>query len=165
MILDKFSAWMFKRKLRGSTFFHQQLLHGRRLKIKTKHGILLALDPNEYVDRFVIDYGYYESEVLEAIMDHLPENGCFWDVGANIGLHAVTVACLKPDTKVFCFEPNPKMAERIWENADLNKANVKTVQNALGNSNREVSLYLHSGNAGMSSVQNWNEDKSLKKSK
>lgn len=162
MNLDRISAWLLKRRIRGSTFFHNRVLRGRNLKLKTKHGILFFLNPNEYVDRFVIEHGYYESEVLEAVLGYLPEGGVFWDVGSNIGLHAITVAFMIPRAKVFCFEPNPLMTERIIENARMNNVEVKILEIVLGNVTKETPLYLYPGNAGMSSVHNWAGNKNLK---
>ncbi len=163
MNLDKFSGYLFRKKLRGSTFFHKTFLSGKNLVLQTRHGIPLSLDPNEYVDRFIIDHGYYESEVLEAIVGHLPESGVFWDVGANIGIHAVSIARKMPKTRVFCFEPNPIMAKRIQINAELNQVTLNIQPTALGKEARKGFLYLHQGNAGMSSTHNWSGQKENKK--
>ena len=162
MSLDRISAWLLKRRIRGSTAFHNRVLRGRNLKLKSKHSVLFTLNPNEYVDRFVIEHGYYESEVLEAVLDYLPEGGVFWDVGANIGIHAVTAARLMPKARVFCFEPNPLMTERILENAKMNNVDLKILEIVLGNTTEEKSLFLYPGNAGMSSIHNWTGNNNAK---
>jgi FkbM family methyltransferase len=163
MILDKFSGYLFRKKLRGSTFFHKTFLSGKNLVLHTRDETCLSLDPNDYVDRFIIDHGYYESEVLDAILGHLPESGVFWDVGANIGIHAVSIARKMPKTKVFCFEPNPIMAKRIQINAELNQVTLNIQPTALGKEPRKGFLYLHQGNTGMSSTHNWSGQEGVNK--
>lgn len=77
----------------------------------------MALDPSDYIDSFIIKEGYYESEVFDALASRLQSsNDVVWDVGANIGIHSLTMAKLNPGLTVVCFEPNPCLVEVLrWQ--------------------------------------------------
>lgn len=121
--------------------------------MRTSYGTLMDLVPWDYIDNIVIHEGYYESEVVEALFPYLKAGGVFWDVGANIGLHAITAAHLNPELQVIAFEPNPIIFSRLQQNASLNRGNIKSISIALGAKNASVSLHLvGDGNSGMSST-------------
>jgi FkbM family methyltransferase len=122
----------------------------------TSDGIVIGVDPEAYIDSLVIQNGYYERDVLEAIINHLPDKGVFWDIGANIGLHSLTVKKLKPEASVIAFEPVPFVATRILWNAMLNNLDVKLYCTALGPADgySKISIKI-GGNSGLSSVIPW----------
>jgi FkbM family methyltransferase len=97
----------------------------------TRDSIKVALTPRHYIDTEIIRHGYYEKEVLDAILKYLKPNDVFWDVGANIGLHSVTVKSLRPDATVVAFEPNPEIVIRLQKNMRLNGTYLQLVQAAL----------------------------------
>lgn len=81
--------------------------------------------------RFIVDtkheYGRFrtlmgERAVLARLLENIQPGDVFWDVGANVGLYSVLAAALPVSTQVHAFEPHPRMAERLKENADLNEA-------------------------------------------
>ena len=123
---------------------------------RSKDNLSLALDPANFIDGFIIREGYYEREVLDAVLENLPENGVFWDVGANIGLHALTIKALRPDVTVVAFEPAPFTVSRLMLNVRSNKLDIQTFAMALGAepgyANLAVSL---AGNCGLSSLEPW----------
>jgi FkbM family methyltransferase len=151
-LAERIAGALFRRGLRGSTRFHQILCGGRRIRARTKHGIVLALDPHEYVDGFVLRHGFYEEEVLDAICASMSPRGCFWDVGSNLGLHALTVARRFPESKVAAFEPNPEMAALISDAAGENRLSAAVLKIALGAREGAVPFYIHRGNAGRSGL-------------
>src|SRR5664279_4940460 len=61
----------------------------------TKYGSVFRLRPHDYIDNIVLREGYYESEVLDAMLKTVPANGVLWDVGANFGLHSITLKKLR----------------------------------------------------------------------
>lgn len=97
----------------------------------TQHKVRVPLTPRHYIDTEIIRHGYYELEVLEAVMANLKTGDVFWDVGANIGLHSVTVKSLRPDCSVVAFEPSPQMIVRLLQTMEHNGANLQVVQSAL----------------------------------
>jgi len=107
-IVDLIVAFLFRMNVRGASRFHTLVCGGRRLNVRSKHGVAFKIDPHEYVDGFILRRGYYEEEVLDAIRSSLNPGDVFWDVGSNLGLHALTVAKLNSGSPIFAFEPNPK---------------------------------------------------------
>ena len=156
------SANLFRHKIRGAIQFHTLVCRGRRLEVLTKHNLLVRLNPYEYIDGFVLRYGYYEEEVLCAILENLKPGDVFWDVGANLGLHSLTVALTRKDVRVHAFEPNPSMAELIRSGTSLNHLQVEVEQIALDSADGVAKFFVHEGNAGRSSLINWDSDSSLK---
>jgi len=126
------------------------------VRCRTNHGISIKADPTSIMDIEIIRSGYYEPEVLEVILEHLPENGVFWDIGANIGLHSLTVNILRPSAKVLAFEPMPLTLSRLLEHVRVNSANVTVLPIALGAQTgySEMKIRLR-GNSGISSLNPW----------
>src|SRR5262249_61610471 len=107
-ISDRLLTAYFRSGWRG---FHR-IWHLLRAKKKqpfvtayNKYGTRLLLSPVDYIDSFVLLSGYFESEVLEAILPFLHSGAVLWDIGANFGLHAITAKHLKPEARVICIEP------------------------------------------------------------
>lgn len=65
--------------------------------------------------------GASEPAVQQALVDHLPAGGVFYDVGANIGFLTV-LACrlVGPGGEVHCFEPVEQTLEQLRRNLDAN---------------------------------------------
>jgi FkbM family methyltransferase len=62
-----------------------------------------------------------ETPVLIHLAALLRDGDTFLDIGANIGVFAITIArfrTLYPDLKVYAFEPNPDTARRLRANAE-----------------------------------------------
>lgn len=126
---------------------------GDRLRARSRYGSWLELDPWSYIDRIVLREGYYESEVLLALIEGLKGGGVLWDVGANIGLHSVTAKVLAPKAKVVCFEPSPSAIGRLWTHIAMNGVDCEVVTSALSDEAGFVALNIASeGNNGMSSL-------------
>jgi len=131
--------------------------HNPYLLASNKYGAKFFLNPFEYIDSHVIKSGYYESEVLEEIIECLDDNSIFWDVGANLGLHSVTVKFLKPKCKVVSIKPSPIMASQILANASLNNIEINLINIALSNFSKLQTLHLIEGNAGMTTLKPWDK--------
>lgn len=116
----------------------------------------MAVDPDSIMDSEVLRHGYYEPEILDAILTHLPENGVFWDVGANFGMHAITVQSLRPNARIIAFEPSPVPLSRLTYNVLLNASQITILPIALGNAAGYEQLEIKvSGNTGISSLSPW----------
>ena len=153
--IDAFAAFLFRRRLRGACRFHALACGKAPLAVRSKHGLKLRLDPYEYVSSQVLAQGYYEEEVLEALREDLRPNDVFWDIGACLGLHALTVAKLHPAVRVWAFEPNPAMARLIRGAADENAIAVDVRPEALGARDGESDFYVEPLNAGRSGLPVW----------
>ncbi len=154
---DRLLTHYLRSGLRG---FHRlrRLLggEGHLLRMRTSRGAFLELDPTSYIDGFVLKAGYYESEVLDAVVRRLLATDVFWDVGANFGLHSIHAAAARPGAIIVAFEPNPAMANRVRANAELNGLDVSVQEIGLSDQIGEVELHLaDAGNPGASSITAW----------
>jgi FkbM family methyltransferase len=78
-------------------------------------GIWLHLNPRVGA---ALARGAIEPEVQQALLEHLPAGGVFWDVGANLGFFTLLAARrVGPSGRVVAFEPDP-------DNAALLRAHV-----------------------------------------
>lgn len=65
--------------------------------------------------------GVYEADTLAAILQLLPHNGVYLDVGANIGAMALPVARQRPDAQIICIEADPGIAAILRRNVAENR--------------------------------------------
>jgi FkbM family methyltransferase len=89
--------------------------------VPTRHG-LMAYNPNDlYIGRSIERYGEFGEQELDVLRTALPEGGIAFDVGANIGTHAVALARQTgPAGSVFAFEPQRVVHGMLATNATLN---------------------------------------------
>jgi FkbM family methyltransferase len=122
----------------------------------TRVGLRFDLDPLNYMDALVLDDGYFEREVLDALLPYAGEGAVLWDVGANIGLHAVTLKRLFPRTAVVCFEPSPFAFARLYANMKANACELTLACVALSDRAGYAPLSLNVwGSTGISSLRPW----------
>lgn len=153
--LDALAVRLLRRRVRGAWRFYALACGRQRLPVTTRHGVALRLDPGEFVSTKVLVDGYYEEEVLEAIREDIHPTDVFWDIGACLGIHALTVARLHPAVRVHAFEPNPAMARLIREAADRNAARVEVHALALGARDGAADFFVEPVNAGLSGLGFW----------
>ena len=75
-------------------------------------------------------------------LDNQKDPGCFFDVGANVGLYTWEVRKVCPARKILAFEPDPKnikLLEKTLKGANLQ--NVEICKYALSNQLAEVSFF------------------------
>ncbi len=64
--------------------------------------------------------GYYEKETIDFILEKLPLNANFIDVGANIGAISLPLCKKRTDIKAICIEASPKVYAYLKFNVELN---------------------------------------------
>lgn len=161
-------SWMVRHSVRGWTRWAHALGidqgSSRGLRQRNRYGALLELDPWDYIDRFVVTEGFYESEVFDAIAEALPESGgVFWDVGANRGHHAVTLKSLRPDVQVLAFEPSPREIAGLMRNALLNQVDIWVLPLALHQRAGLLTFHVCNGNTGRNTLQDWGDTSEFSK--
>lgn len=153
---DRLLVFFRQRKWRGFITLYAILKRpGARKEIQfvTRYGSQFFLVPTDVIDSCAIADGFYESEVIEAIRPAIDPGSIVWFVGANFGLHAITVKVLQPAARIICFEPNPCMGARLLENADLNAMPVELFALALSDHTGSAEFFANaSGNPGMSTL-------------
>jgi FkbM family methyltransferase len=122
------------------------------VRARLRYGAVFSLSPLEYIDSLALREGFYESEVFSALQPFFAPGRVFWDIGANIGLHAVSAATVCPGLVVCAFEPNPQTLVRLRANIALNAASVTVWPGALGAIDGDAHLSLTTHNNGMSTI-------------
>ena len=81
---------------------------------------------------------------VQAALDMLLRPGMIvYDIGANVGFHALSAARrIGPEAKVICFEPLPENAKQIEYNAASNNfTNIQVITTALGSAEGEAAFW------------------------
>lgn len=132
----------------------QKFKAGGTLRCRTRYGSVFELEPFSYIDGFVISHGYYEAEVVEALLPWIGQGRPLWDIGANFGLHSITAKHLIPSAEVCCFEPAAPVLTRLLHHRALNRTDVHPFALALSDRAGGATLNLSAaGNSGMSTLE------------
>ena len=156
-LLDRLLAGYARRRWRGFITL-RKLLNRPAIEIQTDRGALFTLQPEDYIDRIVLEDGFYEPEVFAALEDSFAAGAVLWDIGANFGLHSVSAAVHTPALQVHSFEPNPAVFARLEAHARRNGTAVRCWPVALGDRDGTATLHVNSGgNPGMTTLTPWAE--------
>ncbi len=155
--VDRLLAFYGRRRWRGFISL-RRLLRRPTLTIRTRYGAVCTLNPGDYIDQIVLQDGYYESEIIEALRPYFHPEAVLWDIGANFGLHSLSAARIEPRLQIHAFEPNPVMFDRLAAHATGNRAEIRCWPVALGETDGRATLHINNrGNPGMTTVTPWSE--------
>jgi FkbM family methyltransferase len=88
----------------------------------------------------------FEPETLDVWLALLAESSVVFDVGAYVGIFAMSAAIGAPDRQVHAFEPVPESFARLNENLRANRlTNVRAVPAAVGAIDGEITLHVPDG--------------------
>lgn len=116
-------------------------------------GIKVRCQPGDHRSPPVETFNFSDFEPAESRMMHKLFDGLknFFDIGANIGWHSLTLSAKFRDAQFFCFEPIPDTYQHLLENIRLNAfENINTYNLALSNVNSRQDYFFYkscSGNA------------------
>lgn len=139
------------KELRSQYIDHKlvKLINHRNQRLTYKSSF--AIPAHDYISTEVTVSGWYERDILEAVIEILGKNnllhGNFIDIGANIGNHSIFMSYYFD--QVFAFEPLAQNYRYLQFNAEL-RPNIKTFQTGLGSSNTVVTMKSCPGNRGKS---------------
>ncbi len=93
----------------------------------------------------------FEPNEVALIKEHVKKGDTVIDIGANIGYYTLLFAQLVGESgQVIAFEPDPENFALLHKNIILNQYNnVKLLQKAVSNQNKQTYLYLCDDNKGM----------------
>ena len=112
--------------------------------LETLHGFSLVIDPSvdKGVEHSLFETGTYEKGILHFIKNNFKPDGCFVDVGANIGLMSIFAATKFPNSTVIAYEAHPNTVKILNENIRLNKVkNIEVHASALSNEAGNVAIF------------------------
>lgn len=124
------------------------------------HKFDLYLDPKDlYGPSYYVMYDkgaafyHYEESLKAEILQHLPNGGVFFDVGANIGLISLFVSKFHPDAKVFSFEPGSIVGRCLKETIHKNKLkNLSLIQKGVSDHTGLAEFFVDPKSTGGSSL-------------
>lgn len=117
------------------------------------HGINAGLQFNAGKYHYTTALGTYEIPVQEKIAESLVEGGVFYDIGANAGFFSLLAAKRAGARgKVFAFEPEPRNADLLRRNAQMNGfTQIKVIEKAVSDQSGSGTLFV-ADNSGMHSL-------------
>lgn len=117
------------------------------------------LRDNNSEKKFVFMPWRFDQRERELLVNSLPRNGTFIDIGANVGIYTLTAAThLSSLGRIVALEPNPPAFERLCFNLKATQSGradwprIDALQIGAGDAIRELDLHLDPNNLGGSSV-------------
>lgn len=157
-LVDRLVSASLRHGLRGATRLSRFTGKSDKLLVRASCGAVFLLNPSGYIDRFVIHEGDYESEVRLEIEESAQIGDAIWDIGANFGLHCVTLGKRRQDLKIVAFEPNPIEHARLMLHRGWNAPHIQTCSVALSDRTAMIELHLGPpGNSGMTTLSPWSK--------
>lgn len=91
----------------------------------------------------------YEKESKLELLEHIPQEGVFYDIGAIIGLFSYFFVLKRPKAKFFCFEPEPVVFNCLKKSfSHLDASQVKIFNSAVGTVEESRKLFKSDINDG-----------------
>lgn len=120
-----FARWYRSPHHRGKTRllrWAHALARKRTVVTRLDTGIVMELNPADYVQREILFHGGYEKQTLQLLDQLLETSAEFWDFGAHMGLYTLQAArALAPSgRRVLAIEPNPAQCLALQRNLLLN---------------------------------------------
>ena len=117
------------------------------MHILTRSGGKLSVD-HDNLDVYAHIYnagGHWDASVMNVCERMLRPGDVYYDIGANTGIFSIDAACAIRDLRVYCFEPQPKLAQNIRRSIGANRFDrVSCIECLLGREDGEMALYLTS---------------------
>jgi FkbM family methyltransferase len=124
----------FKGKLRlARLLYKSKIARSGPYLVQAKDGLEFMV-PNIYenISFEILVNGYYEKELVQHLIKHIPRNGCFVDVGVNIGSISIPLAKKRADVQIYGFEASPRVYSYLQENVKRNGCkNIHIYNNAI----------------------------------
>ncbi|MGI8807502.1 MAG: FkbM family methyltransferase [Acidimicrobiales bacterium] len=134
--------------------FPPERLHGFSSVIRLSDGRLYDVVGDSFLEWSLLFFGPYEPEITRLLGYLVKPGNTVLDIGANVGIHTVTMAKLAGAGRVLAFEPHPQTVERLRANLALNGIDrTEVVQVALLDRAGAVSLFdSNDSNRAMASL-------------
>jgi len=100
-------AFKGKRRVCRQVLKLSGLYKRKNLLIRTESGVFTLPNLVEMVSFDLFVNGKYEEGLVRLLVEKIPENGVFVDVGANIGSISIPLARKRPDLKIVAIEASP----------------------------------------------------------
>jgi FkbM family methyltransferase len=151
----------FKGKLRLAKRLISRNIVDAEIATKAGKFILPNVIDNQYFELYV--NGSYERKVVDYIVNNIPTNGVFLDIGANIGAISIPVAIARPDITIIAIEAMPHIFSYFKRNLELNNIdNVRALNVCCADvEGRHIRFYHHEELFGNSSFHSLHTNKHI----
>jgi FkbM family methyltransferase len=121
---------LFRGKYRLASLFIRDRENITNVFIQGKNNVQYYI-PNikEIIGFSLFINGEYETDNIDFIVERIPQNGIFIDVGANIGAITVSIAKQRPDVHIIAIEASPRVFEYLSKNVEINNCENVTILN------------------------------------
>jgi FkbM family methyltransferase len=149
------------------------LRHPKRLKevmagstdwVTARAGFRIRLQRgDDFVSNAIRLFGNFEPDTERHILERVPEDGGFCDLGANVGYLSLAVAALRPRAQVLALEPNPTVAAFVQASVVANDfgGRVKVEQLAVSDVTGTLPFVIEPEDTGYSRLANPGETKNV----
>ena len=128
-------------------------------------GIRLTCDPADarIVPIEILNFGTYEKNELDMIARLMENDFTVWDIGGNVGWHAINLAKSFPRARILAFEPIPSTFEQLKKNVALNgTSNVSLYNFGFSNKSEVLNFYFYPECSGNASSMNLSQKASVR---
>lgn len=99
----------------------KEVLAGSTDWIETRGGFKIRLQRgDDFVSNSIRLFGNFEPDTERHILERVPTDGGFCDMGANVGYLSLAVAAQRAGSRVLAIEPNPAVAHCIDDSVRAN---------------------------------------------
>lgn len=146
--------------MRGTDISKIEILDGEVIMTARATGLRMCCEKSDYRIAPVetLNFGAYEENDSAMMRSLLSEGDTYFDVGANFGWYAISLAMSVRGLKVWAFEPVPKTYAYLQRNVALNDAaNVVALNYGLSEAAGENVFYFYPEGSGNASLSNLTE--------
>lgn len=151
-IISKIAELTRKHHPRGTEFLIRKIYNPDNRKddnfstiINYDDNMKMYIKTDSFIEWKTFFFGFYEEDINKIIKNFFKYGFIGIDVGANVGVHTLTMAKLvqiKKDSKIYSFEPHPLIIEKLKKNINLNELdNVEIINKGLSDESGEAILY------------------------
>jgi FkbM family methyltransferase len=151
-ILFEYSQFLMDTDIKKITITDKNvIMTSRESEIK----ILCDPDDQRIIPIEILNFGAYEKEEMDMILNLIEKNSYFYDIGANIGWYSINIAKKMKNVKVFAFEPIPKTFGYLEKNTALNDIkNINLFNFGFSDEENEFIFYYYPEGSGNASLVN-----------
>jgi FkbM family methyltransferase len=111
----------YQARVASAYFNRRHPAPGQLLRRRMMDGTRMMLDIGDRMQSFSLLTRQWAPDLIAFAAAHLPRDGTFIDVGANVGLISLSLARQRPDVTVIAFEPHPVNANLWTQNHARNR--------------------------------------------
>jgi FkbM family methyltransferase len=117
--------------------------HGQRYVGRTYFGKELETDPRDFVQRMILNFGFWEPNISSYVSRSLSPGDTFADVGANVGYYSLLASTLVGQSgQVVSFEASPRTYQLLLDNLRRSRCdNVRALNVAVADSEGTIAFY------------------------